>query len=71
VEVTAGGVTQLREVGCDGHVWAQSHRRLHFGLATNARARISVRWPDGKLQVLRGVRGDRIVRIVEPAAAGD
>ena len=50
VTVTAGGVTQLREVdGGHGHYGNQDDMTLHFGLGEACSAEVTVRWPDGDL----------------------
>ncbi len=47
VEVTAGGVTQTREVGGGwGHYGTQDDMVLHVGLGTACEADVTVRWPD-------------------------
>jgi hypothetical protein len=67
VEVTAGGVTQVRIQDGGIHHRGQNHSRLHFGLGRNASAeRIAVRWPSGQVQELEGVGADRVLRIEEP-----
>lgn len=67
VEVTAGGVTQARIQDGGIHHRGQNHSRLHFGLGRNAQAeRITVRWPSGQVQELKGVQADRVLRIEEP-----
>jgi hypothetical protein len=50
VSVTAGGVTQTRDVGGGhGHFNAQDDLTLHFGLAASCEAQVTVRWPDAAL----------------------
>jgi hypothetical protein len=50
VTVTAGGVTQTREVGGGyGHYGAQDDLTLHFGLGAACEAEVTVRWPDAAL----------------------
>jgi hypothetical protein len=67
VELTAGGVTQVRIQDGGVHHRAQNHARLHFGLAQNVKAeRIRIRWPSGTLQELDNVAADRVIRIREP-----
>jgi len=47
VTITAGGVTQSRDVdGGHGHYGLQQERVLHFGLAAACEAEVTVRWPD-------------------------
>ncbi len=44
--------------------------RVHFGLGdAKTMRRVEVRWPSGALQVLTDVSADRVLDIVEPAAA--
>ncbi len=50
VSVTAGGITQTREVeGGHGHDGEQGDLVLTFGLGTACEADVSVRWPDATL----------------------
>ena len=67
VKLTAGARTQCDEVRSGGSYLSQSDLRLHFGLGGAERVdRIEIRWPSGARQELRGVAGDRVVRIEEP-----
>lgn len=62
----AGGVTQRREQGGGMHVYAQNHRRIHFGLGRHASVdRLTVRWPSGTVQRLEHLPADRIVEVEE------
>jgi len=46
---------------------SSSDSRVHFGLGADTVAReIEFRWPSGKIQVLRDVKADRIVKVTEP-----
>jgi hypothetical protein len=58
---TADG-QQLQQVGLnDGAFFSQGHYRLYFGLGARSRAdAIRIRWPDGQVQELPGVDGDRL-----------
>jgi hypothetical protein len=58
---TADG-QQLQQVGLnDGSFFSQGHYRLYFGLGSHARADvIRIRWPDGQMQELKSVDGDRL-----------
>jgi hypothetical protein len=50
VTVTAGAVTQTQEVeGGHGHYGTELDPTLHFGLAGECEAEITVRWPDAEL----------------------
>ena len=67
VEVTAGGITQLREQNNGSHVFAQNDTRLHFGLADNTNIDlIEVQWSSGITQTLKNVGVNQILEIVEP-----
>lgn len=69
VFLTAGGVTQLREQSGGIHNQVQNHPRLHFGLADNILVQeLVINWPSGRVQVVRNIPADQLVRIVEPAA---
>jgi hypothetical protein len=66
VFVTAGGVTQQREVGSETHSMGQNQRRVHVGLGPHETIdEIKVRWPTGAEQVLANVAADQILEIVE------
>ena len=67
ISLTAGGVTQLREVwdgnGCGN---TQRPRRVHFGLGPNTTIdALTVRWPQGTTETITGANADSIGRIVE------
>jgi hypothetical protein len=64
--VTAGSVTQMREVTTGGSYLSASDPRPHFGLGAATRVRLRVRWPSGVTQTLADVPVDREVVIEEP-----
>jgi hypothetical protein len=66
---TADG-QQTQQVGLnDGAFFSQGHYRLYFGLGPHARAdRMEIRWPDGRVQELVDVQGDKLQVIHEEAA---
>lgn len=69
VRVTAGGVTQVRVQDGGVHERSQNHSRLHFGLAKQAGIdKLTVQWPSGVVQELRGVKAKQVLRIREPGA---
>jgi hypothetical protein len=74
VEVTAGGVTQLREVDAgSGHMGPQAPLTLAFGLGTATVAdRVRVRWPNAGRTVteLTNVAADQFLTIEEPCERG-
>lgn len=67
VQVTAGGITQVRIQDGGVHHRGQNHARLHFGLAGNTKVdKVEIRWPSGTLQQLEAVEVDRVLRVREP-----
>ncbi|MEN1727169.1 MAG: ASPIC/UnbV domain-containing protein, partial [Pseudomonadota bacterium] len=65
VRVTSGGVTQYREQNGGFHRWAQNHDRLHFGLAANAVADVTIEWPNGTVETYTGVTANAVYRATE------
>jgi hypothetical protein len=46
---------------------SSSDKRVHFGLGGDARVReIELRWPSSKVQVLRDIPADQILKVAEP-----
>ncbi|BFM05560.1 Calx-beta domain-containing protein [Halioxenophilus aromaticivorans] len=65
VYITAGGVTQLREMGGNYHRWAQNHQRLHVGLGQNDSADIQVIWPNGETDSFTSVAANDLYEITQ------
>lgn len=65
VYVTAGGVEQLREQNGGYNRWGQNQQWLHFGLAGNQTADITIQWPSGAVDVHNGVDADALYTAVE------
>jgi enediyne biosynthesis protein E4 len=63
VTLTADGRKQTDEVRSGGSYMSQSDFRLHFGLGKAASAELSVRWPDGKSEIVPGVAAGQVVTI--------
>jgi hypothetical protein len=60
------GVVQYNQVTTSGSYASASDKRVHFGLGKNTKiSEIEVRWPSGKVQVLRGVTVDQVLKIQE------
>ncbi|MDB4512201.1 CRTAC1 family protein [Arenicella sp.] len=68
VTATAGGVDQIREQNNGYHRWSQNHKRIHFGLGSNATANISVRWPDGTVDTYANVTANSLYEVVQGGA---
>ena len=63
ITVTAGGLTQTDEVRSGDHYMSQSDFRVHFGLASETRADIQVRWPDGETRAFEKIAAKQWVVI--------
>jgi enediyne biosynthesis protein E4 len=64
--VKAGTVAQFSEVRAGGSYISQNDPRLHFGLGAESKLdEVEIRWPSGKLEVLRNIPADFIYTIVE------
>ena len=70
VIVSSGGSRQAQAVLSQSSYYSHDDLRLHFGLGAHDRAEaIEVRWPSGRVDVLREVAGRRVVTIVEGEGA--
>ena len=66
VRLTVGGRAQAQAVVSQSSYYSHDDLRLHFGLGAAAAAdTIEVRWPNGRTEVLKDVRGGRVVAIKE------
>jgi len=66
LRLTSAGHTQVREVKSGSSYLSQSDPRVHFGLGRAARAeRLEVRWPSGRLEILKDLPANHIVSIRE------
>lgn len=64
--VKAGKLVQFSEVRAGGSYLSQNDPRLHFGLGAEARmSEVEIRWPSGRVEVLRDLPADFIYTIVE------
>jgi len=65
VKVTAGGVTQMRQVTAGGGYLGADSGPVHFGLGAMASVyELSVTWPDGTVQTVGPLHGDRVLDVV-------
>ncbi len=55
ITVTAGGRKQIDEVRSGGYHISQGDFRVHFGLGHETKADVSIRWPQGTTETVRGV----------------
>ena len=66
VRITAGGRTRLSFVNGGNGFASQSTYRVHFGLAgRDLIDKVEIRWPSGTRQVFKGMKADKIYKIVE------
>ncbi len=67
VSLTAGGLTQIREVDGGNGFSSQSDRRIYFGLGLSAKVSgVEIRWPDGSVQTLHDVGANALHVIDHP-----
>jgi hypothetical protein len=66
VTVKAGKLVQFSEVRAGGSYISQNDPRLHFGLGAETRMNeVEIKWPSGKVEMLRDIPADFIYTIVE------
>ena len=67
LKLTVGGKAQYAEVQSGGSYLAHNDMRVHFGLGAAERAdELEIRWPSGRVQVLRDVEGGQVLQVREP-----
>jgi hypothetical protein len=66
IRLSAGGVSQIREIAAGGSYLSQSDLRANFGLGKAARIQsVEITWPSGKKQVFHDLDADRFYLIQE------
>jgi enediyne biosynthesis protein E4 len=66
LKLTAGGITQIREVAGGGSYLSQSDLRAHFGLASAAKIdKLEISWPSGAKQTFTDFAADQFYSIQE------
>jgi hypothetical protein len=66
VRLTAGGITQVREIAGGGSYLSQSDLRAHFGLGRATRVdRVEIVWPGGGKQTFEGLEADQFLIATE------
>jgi hypothetical protein len=66
VTVKTGKLAQIREVRAGGSYLSSNDPRVHFGLGAATRMdEVEIRWPNGKLEVLKDLPTDAIYKVVE------
>ena len=68
--ITSKGAQYATVATASSYLYA-SNKRVHFGLGPELTAQtIEIRWPSGIRRELKGVQGDRILQVDEPASPG-
>jgi len=65
IRLTAGGLSQIREVDGGNGYSGQSMRRAHFGIGKTSVDSVEIRWPSGAVEKIGGVAVNALNRIVE------
>ncbi|MGB2634856.1 MAG: CRTAC1 family protein [Candidatus Acidiferrum sp.] len=66
LKLTAGAMTQIREIQSGGSYMSQSDLRAHFGLASAANIdKLEITWPSGAKQTFSNFPADQFYSIVE------
>jgi enediyne biosynthesis protein E4 len=65
VRCFAGGRTQVRTVSGSVGYASTSDLTVHFGLGAAKEAKVEIRWPSGKTQVMQSVQADQRIAITE------
>jgi hypothetical protein len=61
------GAVRYNHAGTAVGYASSSEPLVRFGLGPYAEAKeIQIRWPSGRIQVLKGIRGDRVLTVQEP-----
>lgn len=62
--------TQFNEVRSGGSYYSQNDLRVHFGLGKATKAKtIEIRWPSGKVDVLKEVAANQVITVKEGSTA--
>jgi enediyne biosynthesis protein E4 len=66
LKLTAGGMTQIREIAGGGSYLSQSDLRAHFGLGSAEKIeKLEIAWPSGAKQTFKDFRADQFYSIQE------
>ncbi len=68
LKLKTGGMTQTAEIRSGGSYLSQSDLRVHFGLGTATIIdEVQIRWPSGKVELLRQLKPDLVYSVLEGA----
>ncbi|PYX42429.1 MAG: hypothetical protein DMG81_01690 [Acidobacteria bacterium] len=66
IKVTAGGISQIREIAGGGSYLSQNDLRANFGLGKAVRVEaVEVQWPSGQHQLFRDIPADQFYLVEE------
>ena len=65
VTLTTHSGRQMRTVAGGTSAYSAPSRIVHFGLGRDREAKISVKWPDGKVQIFRDVPINRVLTVTQ------
>jgi hypothetical protein len=69
IEAEAGGIKQIRVQDGGIHSWSQDFQRIHFGLGKHSQVdKLTIRWPNGYVQVLRDIQSNQVLTIQEESS---
>jgi hypothetical protein len=63
--LTAGGRNQIDEVRSGGYHISQGDFRVHFGMGRATKADLTIRWPQGKVETVKGVDANQWIVVRE------
>ena len=71
ISVTAGGVTQIREINTGPTHGGGDYRAAFVGLGANTSATVEIAWPNGVVENLGVVSADQMMHRVEPSSVAE
>ena len=70
ITLTAGGLTQIREIDGGNGYAGQSMRRAHFGIGKAAKIdSVEIRWPSGRLEKIPAPQINTLTKVIEGKGA--
>jgi len=65
ITAVAGGVSQVRFQDGGNHRSSHNLQRVHFGLASNQTASVTVQWPNGQTETFNNLASNRIYEVAQ------
>ena len=67
IKITSGGRMQTAQKKSTTGYLSQNDHRIHFGIAKNEMVEeIEIKWPSGKVQVIKNTKANQILTVTEP-----